>query len=320
MLERPTCQTDDIVLEIRDATRRFGSRSVLSGIHLTLVAGQIFVLIGPNGAGKTTLVRAISGRLPLQSGTIHILGRLVGSGAMTRHYLGLVPQSIALYPHLTARENLQVMGRLSGLRGRAAVAAADAALASMGLAARANERTANLSGGMQRRLNIAAGTLHRPRLLLLDEPTVGVDLRARESIHDFLRQLRREGMGILLTTHDLDQAAELADCIGILSRGRLIAVGTPASLVRRVFGEAKELVVRLARKPDERGRLFLEEQGLTAAKGQKHWSGRLPGGLREMSELAPRLSERGLVVEEVRLREPSLRGVFLHLTGEELRS
>ncbi|MFZ0257832.1 MAG: ABC transporter ATP-binding protein [Gammaproteobacteria bacterium] len=310
----------DIVLEIQDAKRRFGHRAALSGINFTLSRGEIFALIGPNGAGKTTLVRAISGRLSLDCGSIRILGHRVGSDGATRRLLGLVPQSIALYPHLTARENLQVMGRLSGLSSRQATAAADDALACMDLAERANDRTENLSGGMQRRLNIAAGTLHRPRLLLLDEPTVGVDLRARESIHDLLRQLRHEGIGILLTTHDVDQAAEIADRIGILSQGRLIAEGTPESLIRTAFGEAKELVVRLAREPDAGGRAFLVGQGLTAIRGKKDWSGRLRGGLTEMSVLGTRLSQRGLVVDEVRLREPSLRGVFLHLTGEELNA
>lgn len=308
----------DIVLEIQDAKRRFGRRAALSGISLTVRVGEISALLGPNGAGKTTLVRAISGRLPLDSGSIRILGHRVGSDGATRRLLGLVPQSIALYPYLTARENLHVMGRLSGLSSRQAAAAADDALARMDLAERANDRTESLSAGMQRRLNIAAGTLHRPRLLLLDEPTVGVDLRARERIHDLLRQLRQEGIGILLTTHDLDQAAEIADRIGILSQGRLIAEGTPESLIRTAFGEAKELVVRLAREPDAGGRAFLEGQGLTAIRGKKDWSGRLTGGLTEMSVLGAHLSQRGLAIEEVLLREPSLRGVFLRLTGEEL--
>lgn len=308
-----------IVLAIQGAKRRFGRRTALAGIDLTVRTGEIFALIGSNGAGKTTLVRAISGRLALNSGTIRILSHRVGRDRATRRLLGLVPQSIALYPYLTARENLQVMGRLSGLSHREAAAAADQALAWMGLAERANDRTENLSGGMQRRLNIAAGTLHRPRLLLLDEPTVGVDLRARESIHDLLRQLRQEGMGILLTTHDLDQAGDLADRIAILSGGRVMTEGTPASLIRSAFGEEKELVVRLAREPDSGGCAFLNEHGLTAARGRKAWSGRVRGGLTEMSAFGARISERGLVVDEILLREPSLKGVFLHLTGEELK-
>jgi ABC-2 type transport system ATP-binding protein len=125
-------------------------------------------------------------------------------------------------------------------------------------------------------------------------------------------------MGILLTTHDLEQAEELADRIGILSHGRLIAEGTPQALIRHTFGEAKELVVRLAREPDAGGRALLEEQGLTATRGKRNWSGRMQGGLAEISALGTLMSERGLIVDEVLLREPSLRGAFLHLTGEEL--
>lgn len=230
----------------------------------------------------------------------------------------MVPQSIALYPYLTARENLQIMGRLSGLPAGEVAAAADEALAWVKLAERATERTASLSGGMQRRLNIVAGTLHHPKLLLLDEPTVGVDLRGRESIHDLLRQLQRQGMGILLTTHDLDQAGELADRIGILSEGRVIAEGTPKSLIHSTFGGAKELVVKLAQPPDAGGCAFLEERGLRSARGKRDWSGRIEGGLAAISTLGASISQRGLVIDEVLLREPSLRGVFLNLTGEEL--
>lgn len=309
---------EDAVLRVVGATRRFGSNVALAGVDLAIKAGEIFALIGHNGAGKTTLVRAISGRIRLDAGSIDILGRDVHADAAAKSLFGLVPQSIALYDHLTARENLAVLGRLSGVPARDIARVVEQALKLMALSDRADDLTANLSGGMQRRLNIAAGTLHHPRLLLLDEPTVGVDLMAREGIHDLLRELRRDGLAILLTTHDLDQAEELADRVGIMSNGRILAEGETESLVRSVFGEAKELIMTFAREPDARGLEFLENQGLTRVEGGAAWTGRLSGGFAEVSQLGGRAARAGLAVDEVRVREPSLRGVFFHLTGMDL--
>ncbi len=307
------------MLSVAGATRRFGSKVALAGVDLAIKAGEIFALIGHNGAGKTTLVRAISGRIRLDSGSIRILGRDVHADASARSLFGLVPQSIALYDHLTARENLDVLGRLSGVPARDIPTVVDQALKLMALTERADDRTADLSGGMQRRLNIAAGILHHPRLLLLDEPTVGVDLMAREGIHDLLRELRRDGLAILLTTHDLDQAEELADRVGIISNGRILAEGEAESLVRSVFGEAKELIMTFAREPEARGLEFLEHAGLTRVEGGAAWTGRLNGGFAEVSELGGQAAQAGLTVDEVRVREPGLRGVFFHLTGGDLQ-
>jgi ABC-2 type transport system ATP-binding protein len=167
-------------------------------------------------------------------------------------------------------------------------------------------------------LNIAAGTLHHPRLLLLDEPTVGVDIMARERIHDLLRELRRDGLAILLTTHDLDQAEELADRVAVISNGRILAQGEAASLVSDVFGAAKELIMTFASEPESPGLDFLDSQGLTRVEGGNAWTGRLSGGFAEVAQLGAKAAEAGLVVDEVRVREPGLRGVFFHLTGRDL--
>jgi ABC-2 type transport system ATP-binding protein len=317
ILECPVASEHGPVLEVRGATRRFGHHRALCDVGLTIAGGEIFALIGPNGAGKTTLVRAITGRLPLDGGSVLICGRPVRRNPETRRLLGLVPQSVALYPHLTARENLEVLGRLSGVPARDLGPVVDAALSQVGLAGRAADRTARLSGGMQRRLNIVAGTLHRPRLLVLDEPTVGVDLRAREAIHALLRDLRGRGLAVLLTTHDLDQAADLADRIGILAHGRLVAVDTPAALVNEVCGEERELRVALSQAPDRAARAFLQAAGLTPAEGDRTWTGPLRGGLDRLAHVSARLAELNLAVDEVRVREPGLRGVFFRLTGEE---
>ena len=306
------------VLSVAAAAKRFGSKAALDGIDLTIHAGEILALIGHNGAGKTTLIKAISGRIHLDSGDIRVLGRDVRTDPSVRNLFGLVPQSIALYDHLTARENLEVLGRLSGVSGREIAAVVTHALELMSLTDRAHDRTANLSGGMQRRLNIAAGTLHNPRLLLLDEPTVGVDLVAREGIHDQLRELRRKGLAILLTTHDLEQAEELADRVAVIANGRILAEGNAESLVLDAFGDAKELILTLTRVPDETGIQFLEDNGLTRVEGGAAWTGRLTGGFAQVSDLGSKATSAGLAVDEVRVREPGLRGVFLHLTGRDL--
>ncbi|MEE4184316.1 MAG: ABC transporter ATP-binding protein, partial [Gammaproteobacteria bacterium] len=194
------------VLELAGARCTLGQRQALDGVDLSVNAGELVALLGPNGAGKTTLLRACSGRIRLSAGTARVAGRNPATDPAARRALGIVPQNIALYPQLAAQDNLSVFAQLAGLRGAARRAAVARALQRAGLQARAGELVKNLSGGMQRRLNIVAGALHEPRLLLLDEPTVGVDPAARESIHALLEKLRADGMGLLLTTHDLEQA------------------------------------------------------------------------------------------------------------------
>ncbi len=306
------------VLAVVGATKRYGSNVALAGVDLSIAAGELYALLGHNGAGKTTLVRAISGRIQLDAGSVHILQRNVHADASARSLFGLVPQSIALYDHLTARENLEVLGRLSGVSSREINNVVSRVLDLVGLSDRANDRTANLSGGMQRRLNIAAGTLHQPRLLLMDEPTVGVDVMAREAIHELLRDLRRDGISILLTTHDLDQAAELADRVGIIANGSMLAEGEPQLLVKQVFGDAKELIVTFTEEPPQTGLQFLEQQGLKQVEGGGAWTGRLHGGFGEVSSLGNAAAAAGLTVDEIRVREPGLRGVFFDLTGRDI--
>ena len=310
--------TDDAVLRVTGATKAFGSTVALAGVELAIARGEIYALIGHNGAGKTTLIKAISGRLRLDAGSVRILGRDVHKDPSARSLFGLVPQSIALYDHLTPRENLEVLGRLSGVSAENIARTVEQALEVVSLSDRANDRTADLSGGMQRRLNIAAGTLHSPPLLLLDEPTVGVDLMAREGIHDMLRDLRRRGLAVLLTTHDLEQAEELADRVGVIAEGRVLGEGDPAFLVREIFGDAKELILTLGHEPDADGLEFLADHGLQRAEGGTVWTGRLRGGFADLSDLGGRAAGAGLAVEELRVREPGLRGVFFRLTGSEL--
>ncbi len=309
--------SDSPILEIRGAARRYGSIEALRGVDLHARPGEVLALLGPNGAGKTTLLRAVSGRVALDAGDVRLGGRDPRREPEARRALGLVPQAIALYPHLTARENLWVFGRMMGVAGEPLARAVDEALEHIDLVHRADDRAGELSGGMQRRLNIAAGTLHRPAVLLLDEPTVGVDPRARESIHALLRGLRRAGLAIVLTTHDMEEAGSLADRVAFLVEGRITAEGTPRSLVEQTFGTDRELIVTLTEPPRDSERSLLGARGLTATRIEQIWTGRLTGDFDTASGIAAEMRRAGLAISEFRVREPGLQGVFLQLTGRE---
>ena len=315
-----TDQTDratgrEELLVVRDAVRSFGDRRALDGASLTVAAGEIYALLGPNGAGKTSLVRSVCGRLRLDGGGVWIGGLDPFSGPAARRLLGLVPQEVALWSELTAEENLEILARLAGVARRDCRAAAARALGFVDLTDRRKSRVSTLSGGMQRRLNIAAGILHDPRVLLLDEPTVGVDPPARERIHELLVSLRSRGVALLLTTHDLDQAAALADRVGILVGGRIRAEGSVTGLVRETFGDARELAVSLAALPDAACVAHLGAEGLSPSPDRRFWSGPLAGGLDALAEVGRRLTQAGVALAEIRLREPDLAGVFFRVAG-----
>ena len=195
------------MLTVDDAHKRYGAVQALAGASLELYQGELLALLGPNGAGKTTLIRAIAGRTPLDAGRIRVFDRRVEAGTTPRE-LGIVPQELALYPLLTSRENLGAFGRLQGLGGAGLARQVDWALERTGLADRAKEPVKQFSGGMRRRLNIACGILHRPRIVLLDEPTVGVDPQSRDRIYDMLGELAADGVSLLLTTHHLEEAED----------------------------------------------------------------------------------------------------------------
>jgi ABC-2 type transport system ATP-binding protein len=308
----------EVVLEVIGARRLFAGGRGLDGAELRLRGGEIYALLGPNGAGKTSLVRAICGRLRLDAGEVRLLGGDPRRERSLRRRLGLVPQEIALYPDLSVRENLALFARLAGLPRREVRAAVAEGLAWATLDDRADSLVGTLSGGQRRRANLAAGALHRPEVLLLDEPTVGVDPAAREHLHAMLRELRARGTAILLATHDLDQATELADRIGILVDGRVAAEGTLEQLVASATGGRRELSVQLARDPDAAASAALAAEGLRAGREAREWSGPVAGDLASLPELGRRMAAAGVAVAEVRLREPGLRGVYFHVAGREL--
>jgi len=304
------------VLKVVDARKSFGPTRALAGASLELHPGEMLALLGPNGAGKTTLVRAIAGRVRLDGGTIELFGRMLdttGGNGGGRESLGMVPQEIALYPLLTARENLRTWGRLHQVPASDLAPRVDRALAWTALADRASEPIKGFSGGMKRRLNIACGILHEPKVLLLDEPTVGVDPQSRERIYDMLAELRDRGVSILLTTHQLEEAEARCQRIVIIDHGKAIAAGTLNELVERTVGAGRRVTLTLDRTPDRPLPGFEAEANGTGLVAQvRDVAAELPGLLGEVRET-------GCRVLDVEVRSPSLQAVFIHLTGRDLR-
>ena len=291
--------------QVADAVVRYGSLAVLNGVSLNLHAGEIFGLLGPNGAGKTTLMKALCGRLALDAGTVRIDGANPLRSRLVRRRIGFVPQDIALYSYLTVRENLAVFARLAGANRRGIAATIARTLARTGLAAQANVRCRDLSGGYLRRVNICASILHEPSLLILDEPTVGIDVDAREAIHDLLNDLRDQGTAILLTTHDLEQAQTLCNRIGVLVDGRFAAEGRPQDLLRHAFGELMELTAVVGVISADRERA-LRSIGMLPAATPGNWMSLLAADEADLLVLTKCFADAGIAIKELRVRKPDL--------------
>ena len=231
-------------IEIDQVVKSFNGRRALDGVSLALRDGEILGLLGPNGAGKSTLVRTIMGRVRPDSGEVRVFGKPAPAGDnASREQVGVVPQEIALYPNLSSYENLTVFGRYLGLRGEKLDDAIARALTWSALSDRAGEPIKTFSGGMKRRLNMAAGVLHEPRVLLLDEPTVGVDPQSRERIYQMIEGLTANGTSLVYTTPYMEEAERLCDRVAIIDHGKIIAEGTKDELVRATVGEKREVVM-----------------------------------------------------------------------------
>ena len=306
--------TSPIPLCIDSVVKRFGELTAVAGISLDVQERTCLGLLGPNGAGKSTLIRSIAGRIRLDSGSIQVFGQPANSAA-ARAELGWAPQELALYPLLTCRENLEAFGQYQGLRGKALRSAVQWCLEWAALTDRADTTEKTLSGGMRRRLNMAAGLIHRPRLVLLDEPTAGVDPQARNRIFEMVEALRSEGATVIYTTHYMEEAERLCDRIAIVDHGRVIALGSKEELVAQSFGGRSDVLMHFAATV-QNGAEWAAARGGTVEEGVGHFSVERPTDIAGLLDAAAR---DGLEVIDVTLRRPNLESVFLQLTGRGLR-
>ena len=306
----------DHALQVRAVEKSFGSRKALAGVELSVAPGEFLGLLGPNGAGKSTLVRAIAGLVAPDAGEIRIHGHAARSAA-SRALVGYVPQEIALYPLLSARENMAAFARYQKIRGRALERVVGEALSWTGLQDRAGDRTSHLSGGMKRRLNIAAGVLHGPKLLLLDEPTVGVDPQSRERIYAMIGELRTRGISLVYTSHYMEEVERLCDRIAVIDHGRVIAEGTRESLVREHLGNAQELTVTAGAYMEDGLREKLARFG--AAMNGTVAKIRITSPADQIADVLSIYRSENAEVRDLALKSPGLEAVFLALTGRELR-
>ena len=304
-------------IAVEGVAKRYGSRVALAGVTFDVHAGEIVGLLGPNGAGKSTLLSILATLLVADAGTATVAGhRLPAASHAVRRVLGFVPQQTAVYPALTAVENLRFFARMQGLGGTAVAAAVERALTLIGLEGRAGEPVKRFSGGMRRRLNLACGILHEPRVLLLDEPTVGVDPQSRERIFAAVDGLARSGTAILYSTHDMEEAERLARRIVLLDRGRIAAAGTAAELVASA---------RLTPRLRLRTARALPERWLADVAGVRALDGAGTDAVVEVADttVVPAVlraaAAAGADVRELVLQRPSLADVFFTLTGHALR-
>lgn len=305
---------------VRDLQKSYGARPAVNGISLSIARGEVFGLLGPNGAGKSTILSMLAGLVEPTSGEISVFGMNPGRNRVAiQARLGLVPQELALYPTLSARDNLVFFARIYGLRGKRLRERVDAVLEMVQLADRADDPVNTYSGGMKRRINLAAGLLHQPDILFLDEPTVGVDPQSRNAIFESIQALNRAGITILYTTHYMEEAQRLCHRVAIIDHGQIVALDTPANLIRQV-GEGilrLEIADGLVGAVKERAEQLPTVHSVTCRDHQldirvRDAQNALVGVLGVASQLNAKIS--GL-----QIFEPSLETVFLSLTGKYLR-
>jgi len=307
-------------IEVLNLHKSFGENKAVQGVEFNVKQGEIYSLLGPNGAGKTTTISMLSCLLHPDEGDARIMGHSIREEQMgVKSVLGVVPQEIALYEDLTARENLTFWGKMYGLRGGALKARVEEVLDIIGLRDRAKERVGKYSGGMKRRVNIGVALLHKPQVIYMDEPTVGIDPQSRRNILDSVVDLKKQGMTVLYTTHYMEEAQELSDHIGIMDHGKMIANGTHDELVKLVGGQTRiDLTLNMPSS------IVLDEwravEGVSKVSAENGLVTVLVGDSNEvlprLFDVTNRLSAR---ITSVDILEPNLEAVFLHLTGRALR-
>jgi ABC-2 type transport system ATP-binding protein len=318
----------DPILQVRDLDKSYGETHAVRGVSFQVARGEIFGLLGPNGAGKTTTISMITGLLQPTSGQIVVDGLdLQTDTNAVKAKLGLVPQELALYPTLSARDNLDFFGRIYGLGGKKLRERIAAVLELAGLTERADEPIDNYSGGMKRRVNIAAGLLHQPDLLFLDEPTVGVDPQSRNAIFEGVEELNRAGMTVIYTTHYMEEAQRLCHRVAIIDEGQIIALDTPTALIRSLGGG---ILVLGLEDPEtglglgERADVVVDKVGaLAAVKSTTRDNGHLKVETHRFQEALMGIlditNQLDVRITSLEKWEPNLESVFLHLTGKKLR-
>ena len=307
-------------LDVERLVKRFGATVALDDVSLTVRAGECVGLLGPNGAGKSTLIRSIVGRVIPNSGRVAVFGQPAGS-MEARVALGWVPQELAIYPRISCKENLGSFGRYYGLSGQKLAEAIAWCLHWAALEDRQGELAKNLSGGMKRRLNMAAGMLHRPKVVLFDEPTVGVDPQSRNRIFEMIEALKGAGTAVIYTTHYMEEAERLCDRIAIVDHGKIVAEGTKDELIASTFGTRSQVRARFAGSPETINAWAARRQGYVT-DGGRVTDATVEFTIEHAAEIAPLLDDAGkagLELVDVSLRRPNLESVFLHLTGRELR-
>jgi ABC-2 type transport system ATP-binding protein len=314
--------TGDYAIEVQALHKDYGDIHAVQGVDFTVQPGEIFSLLGPNGAGKSTIISMLSCLLEPTQGQAWVMGHSITEEPMAvKANLGVVPQEIAIYEDLSARENLMFWGKMYGLRGNQLKQRVDEILELTGLKDRQGDRAGKFSGGMKRRLNIGIALLHEPKLVIMDEPTVGIDPQSRRRILDSVKQMNAQGMTVLYTTHYMEEAQELSDHIAIMDYGKIIAYGTHEELID-IVGELDRITVALNAQSDAILNAWRAVEGVTSVSSE---DGVLHLLVDDSNLVLPRLFEAatgaggGVRISSVDIQEPNLEAVFLHLTGRALR-
>lgn len=309
-----------IAISVQNLQKSFGENHAVQGISFDVEQGEIFSLLGPNGAGKTTTISMLSCLLRPNGGDALVMGHSISKDEMgVKSVLGVVPQEIALYEDLTARENLTFWGKMYGLRGPALRTRVEEVLDVIGLRDRAKDRVGKYSGGMKRRVNIGVALLHKPKVIYMDEPTVGIDPQSRRNILDSVVALKNQGMTVLYTTHYMEESQELSDHIAIVDHGKLIACGRHDELVKLV-GEQTRIDLTVNVEPARMSEVWKNIEGVQHVLLNEEKIGVL---VDDSNRVLPRLFEsaanQAARITSVDIHEPNLEAVFLHLTGRALR-
>jgi ABC-2 type transport system ATP-binding protein len=307
-------------IQVQNLQKHYGDFVAVRGVNFEVGQGEIFSLLGPNGAGKSTTISMLSCLLQPTAGDACVMGHsIVKEPQAVKTKIGIVPQDIALYGDLSARENLTFWGHMYGLKGKELAKRVDEVLEIIGLVERQKDRVDKFSGGMKRRVNIGAALMHKPAVIIMDEPTVGIDPQSRRHILDNIKELNAQGMTVLYTTHYMEEAQELSDHIAIMDQGRIIACGSHTELVR-IVGELDRIDLAISAEGDK---VIAAWQATPGVHKVFQEDGHLTVLAEDSNQVLPHLfesaSQAGVRITSVEIQEPNLEAVFLHLTGKALR-